>query len=164
MGPGSLSRQPIAAEGRASALRVLVVGADAHYHGRGHAVLSELGSVTFALVQPTDPETVSALAQHERADVVVLDATGCEAGVAPVVAALATESPRLGVVVVCEHLTNAARDLGALPKWGWTRDLRVAVQRAQIDGSPLAPRPAALLRADARRDLRGVAPGLIARR
>jgi hypothetical protein len=164
MARGGISRQPLALGDRASALRVLVVGTDAGYHGRANTVIGELGSVTFAVAQPTDPDTVAALAQHERAHVVVLDATGCESAVACVVEALAVAAPRLGVVVVCEHLTNAARELGALPKWGWTRDLRVAVQHAQLDGSPLAPRPAALLRPDPRRDLRGVAPGSIARR
>ena len=158
-----MSPQSMAADGRAIASRVLVVGTDEHYRERAHAVLSELGSVTFAVTPPTEPDSVGSLARHERADVVVLDATGCEAAVAGVVEALATVAPRLGVVVVCEHLTNAAHDLGALPKWGWTRDLRLAVQRAQIDGSPLAQRPADRLLAG-RRDLRGVAPGSIARR
>jgi len=149
----------MAAGDRASALRVLVVGVDEHYRERANAVIGELGGVTFADTRPTDPETVVALAGHEQADVVVLDATDCETAVACVVTALAVAAPRLGVVVVCEHLTDAARDLGALPKWGWTRDLRVAVQQAELDGSPLAPRPAALPRPDARRDLRGVTPG-----
>jgi CheY-like chemotaxis protein len=158
-----MSRQSMAVGDRTSAAQVLVVGTDAHYRERAHAVLGELGSVTFAAVQPADPGTVTELASHEQADVVVLDATGCEAATASVVAALATAAPRLGVVVVCEHLTDAARDLGALPKWGWTRDLRVAVQHAQIDGSPLARRPTDRLLAG-RRDLRGVAPRSIARR
>jgi CheY-like chemotaxis protein len=158
-----MSRQSMAARDRAAALQVLVVGDDEHYRERAHAVLGELGSVTFAAVAPADFETVVELACHEQTDVVVLDATGCEAATADVVAALATAAPRLGVVVVCEHLTDAARDLGALPKWGWTRDLRVAVQHAQIDGSPLAQRPTDRLLAG-RRDLRGVAPGAVARR
>ena len=153
----------MAARDRMSALQVLVVGTDEHYRERAQAVVGEIGSVTFAGVEPADPQTVAELAVHDQADVVVLDATACEEATARVVAALATAAPRLGVVVVCEHLTAAARELGALPKWGWTRDLRVAVQHAQIDGSPLAMRPTDRLLAG-RRDLRGVAPGSIARR
>ena len=102
------------------------------------------------------------LSRRERADVIVLDATGCEAAVAAVIAALADAVPRTGVVVVCEHLTPAAQQLGALPKWGWRSELRAAVQRASLDGSPLALRPT--LKADMRRDLRGLAPGQISRR
>jgi len=153
----------MAARDHASALQVLVVGTDEHYRERAQVVLGELGSVAFAAVQPADQELVAELALHEQADVVVLDATACEAAAARVVATLATAAPRLGVVVVCEHLTHAARDLGALPKWGWMRDLRVAVQHAQIDGSPLVQRPTDRLLAG-RRDLRDVAPGSTARR
>jgi NAD(P)-dependent dehydrogenase (short-subunit alcohol dehydrogenase family) len=163
MDRGTLGRQPMAADARASALRVLVVSTDTHYHERVHAVIGELGSVSLAITQPTDAEAIDALATHEGARVVVLDATGCEATVAAVVAGLARSAPRLGVVVVCEHLTGAARTIEALPKWGWMRELRAAVERAQIDGSPLITPPAALLRG-ARRDLRGVGPGAIARR
>ena len=153
----------MAARDRASALQVLVVGTDEHYRERAQAVIGELGNVTFAAVQPADPRArrrarAARAGRRRRAR-----RDGCEAAAASVVAALATAAPRLGVVVVCEHLTHAARDLGALPKWGWMRDLRVAVQHAQIDGSPLVQRPTERLLAG-RRDLRGVAPGSIARR
>ncbi|HEV7808415.1 MAG TPA: hypothetical protein VGO80_21590 [Solirubrobacteraceae bacterium] len=158
-----MSRPPVAAGTYGSALRALVVGTDGRYHERAHAVIGELGSVSFAVTEPTDPEAVAMLACHEHADVVVLDATGCEAAVAGVVAALASAAPQLGVVVVCEHLTDAARALDALPKWGWMRDLRVAVERARVHGSPLLSPPGARLRAE-RRDLRAVAPSSLARR
>ena len=118
--------------------RTLVVGGDVGYRERALTVLGEIGSVTFALTPPTDPQDVSCLVRQARADVVVLDATGCESAVADVVAALAQAAPLLGVVVICEHLTEPARRLQALPKWGWTRQLRDAVQRAHIHGSPLA--------------------------
>ncbi len=157
-----MSPQSMAAMDEASAIRVLVVGTDARYRERARTVVGELGSVAFAIAEPCDPDDVSALAQRERADVVVLDATGCEADVARVVAALVAKSPRLGVVVVCEHLTDAARELNALPKWGWRSELSAAVQHAHIDGSALA------IRRDrwsgARRDLRGVAPAASSRR
>ena len=144
------------------AMSVLVIAADERYGERAKAVLGEVASVHVALARPLDPSDVWWLAREQHADVVVLDATGCEAAIARVVEELSTRAPRLGVVVVCEHLTDAARELHALPKWGWTRELRAAVQRAQIDGSPLL-RPAAPWRAT-RRDLRGVSPGPISRR
>jgi hypothetical protein len=137
MKPASLSLQSMPAPQPAPAIRVLVVGADIRYRERAQAVIGELGTVTFAVVAPDDPDDVRWLVRHERADVVVLDATDCEAGVAPVIVALSAVAPRLGVVVVCEHLTAAARELRALPKWGWTRDLRAAVRRAAVEGSPL---------------------------
>jgi hypothetical protein len=118
--------------------------------------------VTFASAAPTDPDDVTWLVRQERADVIVLDATGCEGAVARIIVALSTAAPRLGVVVVCEHLTEAARALAALPKWGWTRDLRGAVQRAQVDGSPLVRRES--LSPTARRDVRGDASGPFTRR
>lgn len=146
----------------AAPIGTLVVGGDIAYRERAVGVLGELGSVTFSLALPTDPEDVAWLVRQARADVVVLDATGCEAAVAKVVAALSQHAPRLGVVVVCEHLTQAARDLHALPKWGWKRELRTAVQRAGVEGNPLVHGRTALLAA--RRDLRNADPGPIARR
>jgi hypothetical protein len=162
MKPGGISSQPIPSTQVPIAVRTLVVANDAQYHARAKTVLGELGDVMFASAAPTDPEDVTWLVRQERADAVVLDATGCEAAVARVVAALSTAAPRLGVVVVCEHLTDAARELDALPKWGWTRELRAAVQRAQVDGSPLL-RHESLSRAG-RRELRGGASEPFTRR
>jgi hypothetical protein len=160
MNPGSLSLPSMPAPERAHAIRAVVVGADARYRERAQTVIGDLGSVAFAVVAPIDPDDVQGLVLHERADVVVLDATDCEAGVERVIVALSAVAPRVGVVVVCEHLTAAARDLRALPKWGWTRDLRSAVQRAAVEGSPLV-RPRRLLRAQ-RRTRREVAPEAVA--
>ncbi len=157
-----MSPQSMAATDGASVVRVLVIGVDARYRERARAVVGEFGSVAFAVAAPCDPDDVRVLAQRERADVVVLDATACEADVARVVATLHAKVPRLGVVVVCEHLTDAARELNALPKWGWRSDLRAAVQHAHIDGTPLA-RSSERWRT-ARRDLRGVAPVSASRR
>jgi hypothetical protein len=152
----------MAADAPAASIRALVVGVDEGYRRRAQLVIGELGSVAFALVAPTDAADVAYLARRERADVVVLDATGCEVAVVAVIAALADVMPRIGIVVVCEHMTPAAQRLLALPKWGWRSELRGAIQRAAIDGSPLALRPT--LKADMRRDLRGLAPGHLARR
>jgi len=152
---------PLAAAAR-SAINALVITPDARFHERTRSVLDEISTVSGAFLSPADPGDVQWLVGEAGADVVVLDATDCEAAVARVVAELAASAPRLGVVIVCEHLTHAARDLDALPKWGWTRALRVAVQQAHIDGSPLAPARQRLR--DVRRDLRGVGPSAIARR
>lgn len=157
-----MSPQSIAAAGGAAPVRVLVIGTDARYRERAHTVIGALGSVVFAVAKPCDPDDVAVLAQRERADVVVLDATDCEAAVARVVATLAAKAPRLGIVVVCEHLTGAARELDALPKWGWRSELSAAVQHATIDGSPLA-RSRERWRAG-RRDLRGATPVPASRR
>jgi chemotaxis response regulator CheB len=152
----------MAATDGAATVRVLVVGTDARYRERARTVIGELGSVAFAVAAPTDPGDVCALIQRERADVVVLDATGCEAAVGRVLAALTAKLPRLGVVIVCEHLTDAARELNALPKWGWRNDLRAAVQLAHLDVSALA-RSSERWRSG-RRDLRGVARPSASRR
>jgi hypothetical protein len=159
MNPVSMSRESIAAP---STLRALVVGDDAGYRRRAEQVIGEVGSVSFAVMPPTDPVDVVDLAERERAAVLVLDATGCEAQVTAVVRALAERVPQIGVVVVCEHLTEPARELRALPKWGWMRDLREAVQRAAIDGNPLG-RPRALA-ANGRRDLRAISAPRVNRR
>jgi hypothetical protein len=147
---------------RPALINALVVSADARFHQRAEGVIGEIGAVSSALTSPADATDVAWLVKKARADVVVLDASDCEASVAGVIAALAASTPRLGVVVVCEHLTSAAQGLGALPKWGWMRDLRVAVQHAHIDGSPLTPARDRLH--TARRDLRGVGPGSVPRR
>lgn len=154
----------MAAAAGGETVRVVVIGADARYRERAQTVIGPLGSVAFAVARPDDPGDVAVLAQRERADVVVLDATDCEAAVARVVAALAATSPRLGVVVVCEHLTDGARELGALPKWGWRSELSAAVQHAQIDGSAHSLARSRERWRAGRRDLRGVTPAAGSRR
>jgi hypothetical protein len=123
-------------------IRSLVLSSDRAYRERALAVLAGLGPVSFAtiaLASCEDLPDVLALVRHERPEVVVLDASGCEAGVARVIVALAEASADVGVVVVCERSTAAARQLGALPKWGWTQDLRGAVEAAWMDRRPRAP-------------------------
>jgi hypothetical protein len=158
----SVSRESMGPAEAQPALRVLVVGADARYRDRAQTVIGEVAGVSFARVAPTGPDDVWWLVKRERAEVVVLDATDCEAAVTDVIARLAAVAPKLGVVVVCEHLTNAARELHALPKWGWTSELRGAVLRAQRDGSPLTR--VRVPRKSDRRDLRGVARAPVSRR
>ena len=133
-------------------IRSLVLASDAAYCERALAVIGDLGPVLLAMTAVHgcgDPADVLVLVRHENADVLVLDATGCEEGVERLIPVLAAELPRVGVVVVCEHSTTAAQRLGALPKWGWTQDLRRAVDRAYDDrGRRMARRrPAASPRA-----------------
>lgn len=120
-------------------IRTLVVSADIAYHRRALTVLVELGKVSFAVAPLSDPDDIVSLLRTEGADVVVLDATDCEADARRVIEGLADASPRTGVVVVCHHCSDAARSLQALPKWGWTQDLRTAVELAYHDGNPLCP-------------------------
>jgi hypothetical protein len=130
-------------------IRSLVLGSDLGYRDRALAVLGGLGPVVFAITALWECDElgdVLALVRHEHPDVVVLDATGCEAGVERVILELADTAPRIGIVVVCEHSTAAARRLDALPKWGWTKDLRSAVERAYADGNPRRPGALAAVR------------------
>ncbi|MGH2941659.1 MAG: hypothetical protein ACRDLN_02625 [Solirubrobacteraceae bacterium] len=120
-------------------IRTLVVTSDAAYRERALTVLSELGHVAFADASLAQPGDVAILLQDERAGVVVLDATGREEDAQRVLVALAEAAPRTGVVVVCHHCTAAARELQALPKWGWTQDLRAGVEHAYREGNPLCP-------------------------
>jgi DNA-binding NarL/FixJ family response regulator len=117
-------------------IRSLVLADDAAYCERVRSILGDLGPVICAATTASaraEPADVVALARSENADILLLDATGCEADTERVVAALAESVPRVGVVVVCQHSTAAARRLGALPKWGWTQDLRNAVECAHAD-------------------------------
>jgi hypothetical protein len=133
-------------------IRSLVLASDVAYCERVLAVVGDLGPVLLAMTALHgygDPADVLTLVRHENPDVVVLDATGCEEGVERLMPALVDGLPRVGVVVVCEHSTAAAQRLGALPKWGWTQDLRRAVERAYDDrGRRIrSRRPAAVARA-----------------
>lgn len=117
-------------------IRSLVLADDAAYCDRVRSILGDLGPIICAAAAASvrgDPADVVALARSENADILLLDATDCEAGAERVVAALSELAPRVGVVVVCQHSTPAARRLGALPKWGWTQDLRNAVEHAHAD-------------------------------
>jgi hypothetical protein len=120
-------------------IRTLVVTSDVAYRRRALTVLSELGDVAFADVSLDEPDDIAILLRDERAGVLVLDATGREADAGHVLVTLADVTPRTGVVIVCHHCTAAARELQALPKWGWTQDLRAGVEQAYREGNPLCP-------------------------
>lgn len=139
-------------------IRTLVVSGDLDYRDRALTVISELGPTAFAIGTLADPEDLMSLVVAERADVVVLDATDCERDVAAVISTLAEPLPRVGIVVVCHHCSAAARKLNALPKWGWTQDLRAGVERAYGEGNPLRPRLLSSVRRDDSQRRPGVRP------
>jgi hypothetical protein len=136
--PGADALAPVI---RLRPIRTIVVSPDLAYRERATAVLSGLGRVTFTLASLSEAGEVERLADGRPADVVVLDATDCEAPAQDLNAQLARRAPRTGVVVICHHCTDAARELQALPKWGWTHDLRAAVEDAYREGNPLRPGP-----------------------
>lgn len=138
--------EPLAPVIRLRPIRITVISTDVAYRERAWTVLSELGRVSFVVSSLAEPDDIAGLLRAEPADVVVLDATGCETAAGKVLATLAAKTPRTGVVVVCHHCTQAARELSALPKWGWTQDLRAGVERAYRDGNPNATGPLSPLR------------------
>jgi len=156
--PETTAAEPeqIAPPVRLRPIRTLVVSRDLDYMDRALTVISELGPTAFAIGGLSDPTDVVKLLAAERADVVVLDATGCHDDAGAIISKLADALPRVGVVVVCQHCSDAARQLGALPKWGWTQDLRAGVERAYGDGNPLRPR----LRSSVRRAIASKPHGL----
>lgn len=137
--PGAAGTERLAPVVRLRPIRTLAISPDLAYHERAWTVLSELGPVSFTIASLADADDIAALLHAEPADVVLLDATGCETAAGRVIATLAETSPRTGIVVVCHHCTAAARDLRALPKWGWTQDLRAGVEAAYRAGNPLSP-------------------------
>jgi len=70
---------------------------------------------------------------------VLVDASEREHDAARAIRALARAAAGVGIVIVCEQSTSAAHRLGALPKWGWTEDLRSAVERASVEACPQLP-------------------------
>lgn len=133
---GAAGDEPLAPVIRLRPIRTMVISPDIAYRDRAWTVLSPLGPVSFALTSLDEPADIAGLLYEEPADVVLLDATGCEPGAHDVIEMLADTTPRTGVVVVCHHCTSGARELRALPKWGWTQDLRAGVELA-YDGNPL---------------------------
>lgn len=135
--PGAGDGESLAPVIRLRPVRTLVLSPDLAYRERALTVLSDLGPVSFAAASTAAPGDVAALLDEEPADVVLLDATGGETAAREVIETLARTAPRTGIVVACEHCTGAARDLRALPKWGWTHDLRAGVEVAYHDGNPV---------------------------
>lgn len=145
-GLGSAAVETMAPVIRLHPIRIKVITTDAAYRERAWKVLGDLGRVSFVVTALDPADDIASLLRAEPADVVLLDATGCEAAARKVIAKLADSAPRTGVLVVCHHCTEAARELRALPKWGWTQDLRAGVELAYRDGNPLYTGPLGPLR------------------
>ena len=122
---------------RLHSIRTLVIARDLAFRQRAMTVLAELGVVSFAIASLDAREQVLALVEHERPDVVVLDATGCSAAIHALVYLLFEHAPRTGVVVVSSNGNDHRLGLPAVPKWGWACDLSHAVQEAYHHGNPL---------------------------
>lgn len=137
--PGSAGTDRLAPVIRLRPIRMLVISPDLAYRERAWTVLSELGPVSATVVSLADADDIAGLLHEEGADVLLLDATGRETAARELIQTLARTAPRTGIVVVCHHCTEAARELRALPKWGWTQDLRAGVEHAYGTGNPLAP-------------------------
>jgi NAD(P)-dependent dehydrogenase (short-subunit alcohol dehydrogenase family) len=139
-------------------IRTLVVSHDLDYKERALRIISELGPTAFAVGSLSVPDDIVDLVASERAHVLVLDATDREHDVAAVISRLADPFPRVGIVVVCHHCSAAALELDALPKWGWTQDLRAGVERAYVQGNPLCPGLLASVRRNGASQRRGRGP------
>jgi hypothetical protein len=100
-------------------------------------VLVELGFVAFAVASLEATSEIVDLVVRQRADVAVLDATGCARAIAPLVTALFAVAPRVGVVVVADEVDRAVQSLAVVPKWGWAADISRAVRDAYRLGNPL---------------------------
>ncbi|MGH2841935.1 MAG: hypothetical protein ACRDKY_14025 [Solirubrobacteraceae bacterium] len=109
-------------------IRTLVLARDLAFRQRAITVLRDLGPVAFAIVDLGAPERVIALIREQRADVVVLDITGCAPAAAGVLTEIRDRAPMVGVVVVSDEVEVRSHANRALPKWGWASELTQAVQ------------------------------------
>ncbi len=117
-------------------IRTLVIARDLAFRQRAATVLGDLGDVAYAILAPDATDEVLALVHRERADVVVLDVTGCENAVARVICELLTVLPRVGVVLVARD-ADRTRVPHTIGKWGWASELSSAVQQASLHGNPI---------------------------
>jgi hypothetical protein len=123
-------------------IRTLVIARDLAFRQRATTVLQEFGPTAFAVRSLAAIDEVLALVAKQRADVVVLDATGCRDAIAPMILALYGACRRVGVVVVSGEPVVVPGSPVVLPKWGWAADLSRAVNDAYDHGNPLEQRGA----------------------
>ena len=127
---------------RLHTIRTLVIARDLAFRERAMTVLADLGVASFAIAAIDAHGRVLALIDHERPDVVVLDATGCAASIGNLVCELYEHAPRMGIVIVSSNDRDERLGLPSLPKWGWAADLARAVQEAYRQGNPLTEKTA----------------------
>ncbi len=110
--------------------RVLLVTSDRRFRALASTLLSQRG---YSVIVSRGDEDVSELAERERADVVLLDATVSLTAVARQSARLGSLATPVGVVAVSGE---SAGSLGALPvfaKWTSFDEVLTAVERACHD-------------------------------
>lgn len=118
-------------------IRTLVISRDLAFRQRATTVLAELGVVSFVIAGIEARDAALELIRHQRPNVVVLDATGCESLIAGVVLELGKLAPHVGVAIVSAVADDLCVGLPVVPKWGWATDLMRAVQDAYRGGNPL---------------------------
>lgn len=110
--------------------RVLLVTSDRRFRALASTLLSQRG---YAVIVSRGSADVSALAERERADVVLLDVTASLTAVARQSARLALLPTPVGVVAVSGESAGSLAALPVLAKWSSFDDVLTAVERACRD-------------------------------
>jgi CheY-like chemotaxis protein len=110
--------------------RVLLVTSDRRFRALASTLLSQRG---YAVIVSRGSEDVSELAERERADVVLLDATASLTAVARQSARLASLPTPVGVVAVSGESAGSLEALPVLAKWSSFDEVLTAVELACRD-------------------------------
>jgi hypothetical protein len=120
---------PATAEtGAAPQTRVLLVAADRRFRAVASALLTRRG---FSVIVRDRSDDLAADAAHERAEVVVLDATPSLTAAAHEAARLQALRPPIGFVAVGDEPQDGLSALPVLPKWGSFVSLFAAIEQAR---------------------------------
>jgi CheY-like chemotaxis protein len=114
--------------------RVLLVTSDRRFRALASTLLSQRG---YAVIVSRGSEDVSELAERERADVVLLDASPSLTAVARQAARLASLPTPVGVVAVSGESADSLAALPVLAKWSSFDEVLTAVERACRDARGL---------------------------
>jgi DNA-binding response OmpR family regulator len=107
--------------------RVLLVTSDRRFRALASTLLSQRG---YAVIVSRGDEDVSELAERERADVVLLDATASLTAVARQSARLGLLPTPVGVVAVSGESAGSLEALPVLAKWTSFDEVLTSVERA----------------------------------
>jgi CheY-like chemotaxis protein len=114
--------------------RVLLVTTDRRFRALASTLLSQRG---YAVIVSRGSEDVSELAERERADVVLLDATASLTAVARQSARLGSLPTPVGVVTVSGESAGSLAALPVLAKWSSFDEVLIAVDRVCRDAHPV---------------------------
>jgi CheY-like chemotaxis protein len=114
--------------------RVLLVTTDRRFRALASTLLSQRG---FAVIVSRGSEDVTELAERERADVVLLDATASLTAVARQSARLGSLPTPVGVIAVSGESGGSLAALPVLAKWSSFDEVLTAVERACRDAHPV---------------------------